>query len=59
MRYENIENTIGLHKHLRVTYCVDCYSAEICNDNDETLVIADGETLEDALDNLEKKLWKP
>jgi hypothetical protein len=56
--YPNIERRLGLHESVGVIYVVDGYEAALVHENQTVIAEAKGETVEEALANLEL-LLKP
>lgn len=56
--FQHIESKIGLHQTLEVDYTVTGYLARIVNEKEETIIGSEGETIYDALENLDMKLEK-
>lgn len=50
-----LDDKIGLHEEVRIIYVVDGYEAQfLIHDGDETLITAKGDTVIEALQELEK-----
>lgn len=50
-----INGAIGLHRHFRILYVVDGVEASICDDNDDVIIEAWGETCHEAVVELAHK----